>query len=347
LWVLVVTAALAAVAPARADHIRTQSGIGYDGKIVGMDAGGLVLEYAGGKRTVPLADITSVRVDQYPDLEKAEAAYARGLAGGPKAAQDFAEAERLYEGLGRRGPPPWLRVLVDSRMFKVYARSGRTQEALDAYLALAENQPTLVAGLKLPSPRPDDTAGNRKMLAKVEAAVKNAGDKPYAGELKQFRLTLVLLEGKPDEGLSLPELLEPFLTSDNPKTRAWAMLKQLDLLLAAHKIDEAEQRLREAAGVLARDHPQEVAFYTGRVLAERGRHVQAALQFLRVPILYADKDRTRTAEALWRAGVAMKAAKLPAGEISRVLNEALENYPGTAGAERAKQELAQSAAPKG
>ena len=344
MWTLAVTAALAVVAPARADRIRTQSGIGYDGKIVGMDAGGLVLEYAGGKRTVPLGDIASIRADQYPDLEKAEDAYARGLAGGPKAVQDFAEAEQLYEGLGRRGPPPWLRVLVDSRMYKLYVESGRVQEALDAYLTLAENQPTLVAGLKLPRPKPDDTPGNRKMLTKVEAAVKNAGDKPYAGELKQFHLALVLLEGKPEEVLPL---LEPLLTSDNPKTRAWAMLKQLDLLFAARKIDEAEQRLREAAGVLARDHPQEVAFYTGRVLAERGQHVQAALQFMRVPILYAGKDRTRTAEALWRAGVAMKAAKLPDGEISKVLNEALENYPGTAGAERAKQELARPEAPKG
>ena len=337
-------AAVAAATPARADHIRTQSGIGYDGKIVGMDAGGLVMEFAGGKWTIPLGDIVSIRADQYPDMEKAEETYARGLAGGPKAVQDFAEAERLYERLGQRGPPPWLRVLVDSRMYKLYVESGRVQEALDAYLVLAENQPTLVAGLKLPSPRPDDTAGNRKMLTKVEAAVKNVGEKPYAGELKRFHLALVLLEGKPEEVLPL---LEPFLTSDDPKTRAWAMLKQLDLLFAAHRIDEAEQRLNQAAGVLARDHPQEVAFYTGRVLAERGQNVQAALQFMRVPILYPDKDRTRTAEALWRAGVAMKAANLPAGEISKVLNEALENYPGTVGAERAKQELAQPGAPKG
>jgi len=340
----VLLAAVAAAAPARTDHIRTQAGIGYDGKIVGMDAGGLVLEYAGGKQTVPLADIASIRIDQYPDLEKAEEAYARGLAGGPKAAEGLAEAERLYEGLGQRGQPPWLRVLVDSRMFKVYARSGRTQEALDAYLALAENQPTLVAGLKLPSPRSDDAAGNRKMLTKVEAVLKSADDKPYAGELKQFRLALAIQVGKPEEVLPL---LEPLLTSDNLKMRNWAMLKQLDLLFATHKIDEAEQRLNQAAGVLARDHPQEVAFYTGCVLAERGQAVQAALQFMRVPILYAGKDRTRTAEALWRAGVAMKAAKLPDGEISKVLNEAVQNYPGTVGAERAKQELSRLEAPKG
>jgi hypothetical protein len=176
---------------AQADRIRTQAGIGYDGKIVGMDAGGLVLEYAGGERTVPLGDIVSIRVDLYPDLEKAEEAYASGLGGGAKAAQEFAEAERLYRGLAQQELPQWLSVLVDSRMYKLYAESGRVQEALDTYLALAENQPTLVAGLKLPSPRPDDTAGNRKMLTKVEAAVKNAGDKPYAAELNQFRQQLV------------------------------------------------------------------------------------------------------------------------------------------------------------
>ena len=337
-------AAVAAATSARADRIRTRAGIGYEGKIVGMDAGGLVLEYSGGKQTVPLGDIASIRVDRFPDLEKAEEAYAKGSAGGPKAAQDFAEAERLYEGLRRRGLPPWLRALVDSRMYKLYVESGRVPEALDVYLALAENQPTLVAGLKLPSPRPDDTAGNRKMLTKVEAAVKNAGDKPYAGELKQFHLALKFLEGEPEEVLPL---LEPLLTGDDPKMRNWAMLKQVDLLLAARKIDEAEQRLREAADALAPDYPQEVAFYTGRLLAERGQHVQAALQFMRVPILYADRDRKRTAEALWRAGVAMKAANLPDAEISKVFNEALENYPGTVGAERAKEELARPGAPKG
>jgi len=123
--------ALLGATRAQADRIRTQSGIGYDGKIVDMDAGGLVLEYAGGKRTIPLADIASIRADQYPDLEKAEEAYARGLAGGAKAAQEFAEAERLYRRLAQQELPQWLSVLVDSRMNKLYAESGRVQEALD------------------------------------------------------------------------------------------------------------------------------------------------------------------------------------------------------------------------
>jgi len=114
---------------AQADRIRTQAGIGYEGKIVGMDVGGLILEYAGGKRTIPLGNIVSISVDQYPDLEKADAAYARGLAGGAKAAQKFAEAERLYRGLAQQELPQWLRVLVDSRMNKLYAESERVQEA--------------------------------------------------------------------------------------------------------------------------------------------------------------------------------------------------------------------------
>ena len=43
----------------------------------------------------------------------------------------------------------------------------------------------------------------------------------------------------------------------------------------------------------------------------------------------------------------MKAARLPDGEISKVFNEAVQNYPGTAGAKQAKQELARPGAPKG
>jgi len=320
-----VLAAVAAAVPARADRIRTRAGIGYEGKIVGMDADGLVLEYAGGKRAIPLGEIGSIRVDQDPDLERAEEAYAKGLAGGPKAVQEFAEAERLYKGMIQRGVPPWMRALVDLRLYKLYADAGRVPEALDVFLALAENQPTLVANSKLPKPKPDDGAANREMLGKVEEALKRAGDKAYAGELKSFRVALMLLGGAPEQTL----------------------LSQLDSLFAADKIAEAERMLNQVRSTLAKDSPQEMAYYTARVLAARGQHVQAALQFMRVPILYADKDPKRTAEALWRAGVAMKTANLPDGEISKVFHEAVQNYPDTEGAKQAKQELARLGVPKG
>ncbi|HUX01625.1 MAG TPA: hypothetical protein VMY35_11660 [Phycisphaerae bacterium] len=341
---VLVLAVLAAASAAQADRVRTQVGIGLVGKVVGLDAEGLLFEVAGGRRTIPLADIASIEVDGVPALARAEEAYAKTQAGGPEASAAFAEAERLYRSLARPSAPPWLTTLTYMRLYKVYADSGRMAEALDTYLKMAKEAPRLVTGLRFPKPQADRTADNQVLLKKVEAAIKEAGDKPYAQELKQLRLALRLLEGKPEEVLPL---LGPMLASADPKTRQWATLKQLELLLATGQVDEAEKRLDEAAGALEASDPSAAVYLRGRILSDRGRHVSAALEFLRVPILYAQEDRLRTAEALWRAGCAMDAAGLPAAEVAKVYNEAVRDYPGTPGAERAKEELAKGTAPKG
>jgi len=335
---------LLAASAARADRVRTRAGIGLVGKVVGLDADGLLFQDAAGKRTIPLADIVSIEVDGLPDLARAENAFAKAGEGGPDAPAAFAEAERLYRSLVRPGAPPWLGTLVHVRLYKVFAGSGRIGEALDAYLEMAKKDPRLVSGLKLPKPQPGHAADNQALLKKVEAAIQEAGDEPYAAELKQLRLALVLLEGKPDEVLPL---LAPLLVSDDAKTRQWATLKQLEVLLALGRVDEAAARLEETAKSLETAYPQEVAYYRGRVLSERGEHVAAALEFLRLPILYPQSDRVRTAEALWRTGRAMVAAGLPADEVAKVYNEAVRDYAGTPGAQHAKDERAKAAAPKG
>jgi len=321
---------------AQADYVRTRQGIGYEGKVLGIEAGELVLESAGAKRTIPLGEVARVEVDRYPALGKAEEAYAKGVAGGPEATQAFAEAEKIYEGLLDPRVAEWVRILVQSRLYKLYVVSGRAPKALDAYLEMARSDPALVVGLELPRPHEGDHAANQAMLKKVEAALAEAKDQPYARELERLRVALRILEGKPEEALPL---LEPFLASEDAPTRRWAVLKRLDLLLALGRVDEAQEGLKEAEGELG-EYPDQVAFYRGRLLYERGVYVDAALEFMKVPILYARKDRGRTAEAIWWAGRAMEAAKLPTEEVVKVYREAAQDYPGTAGSERAKEELA-------
>jgi len=331
---VVALAALAAVA-ARADSVRTKAGIGYSGTVVGLDGSGLVLESRGVKRHIPLADIAQIRVDKYPDLARAEAAYGKGLAGGPGAEEAFARAERAYEDLLRTGVPQWLHPLIKSRLFKLYTDSGRLRQAVDAYLEMAREQPELVAGFKLPAPKRGDSITNKAVLKKVEAALAEAGEKPYAADLERLRLALLLLEGKPEE--VLPSL-EPFLASENLKARRWATLKQLELLFESNKVEEAEARLKASEDDL-RTLPHELAYYRGRLFEARGMHMAAALALLRVPILYPGKDRARTAEALWLAGRAMEAANLPTDEVVKVYEEAQRDYAGTQGARRAAREL--------
>jgi tetratricopeptide (TPR) repeat protein len=323
----------AATAARAADRILTAKRIGITGKITGFSAGGVIIDADGNKQTIPLSEIAKVKADAYPDLERAEDAYTQGQAGKP---QGYAEAERMYrEIMGGKAVPQWLRVLIQWRMYRVYADSGRPPEALDAFLELARGGPNLVTGLKLPAPREDAPDANKAMLKKVEDALRAAAGKPYVGELQSFKASLQTLVGKPEDVMAT---LDTLLASPDERTRQGAMLKQIELLVAAGKFDEAAAKLDANGPVLAQVHPDDVTFWRGRILKERNQNVEAALEFMRLPILY-PKDKALTAEALWWAGQAMEAAKAPKDEVQKVYGEAVARYAGTPGAERAKREL--------
>jgi tetratricopeptide (TPR) repeat protein len=320
-----------AAAAAQADRIRTASGIGYEGQITGLRAEGIVIKKATGESVaVPLSQIKEVVADKFPDLTKAEDAYAKG---DPKS---IAEAEWVYRSILGSGAPDWLRLLVHSRMYKFYCDSGRLPDALDAYLELARAEPRLVTGLKLPSPNPTASEANQVMLGKVKEALQSAGNQPYVTELKNLQVTLVVLEGKPEEALPL---IQPMLKSSDARVRAMAMVKQVELLVRSKKFDEAAKRLDEAVPLLDPSYAPDVAFWRGQILKEQGKFLDAAVEWMRLPILYPTRDRNRTAEALWLAGQAMEAAKVSRPEVVKVYKEAVDRYAGTAGAEKANREL--------
>lgn len=319
---------LLAAAAAGADSVRTREGIGYSGKITGMDETGLVIESGGGKRSVPLGEISEIHVADQPGLERAEKAFAGGA---------FDRAEREYAALLKAKIPPWMRTLVQLRLLKMYIQADRLAESLDAYLDLAQSQPKLVAGLVLPRPRRNVDAENQALLRRVEAALQQAQGRPYAAELGRLKITLVMEVGTPEQRV---ELIKQALQSDNPATRQWARLKTLELLMDLKRYDEAEAQLAEAEADLGESHPAQLAYYRGMILAARNKHVEAALEFMRLPILYPTKDRALTAEALCRAGEVMTAARLPVEEVRKVYEEAVRGYAGTPGADRARQALA-------
>ncbi len=335
---ILAAAVLVAAATAQADRVRTFKGIGYDGKITGLAGDGVAVTLTSGvSKTVPLVEVKEVSADAFPDLSKAEEAYQEGVAG--KAAR-LADAEKLYRGMMTTGAPQWLRVLIQWRMFKVYADSGRAPEALTAFLDLAKGEPQLAAGLKLPPPPQEASEANKAMLKKVDDALRVAGGKPYAAELKNFKAALLMIEGgTPDQVLPL---LESQLASKDDRIRHGAMLKQVELLFSAGQADEAEKKLDAAAPDLGETYAAEIAFWRGRIMKERGKNIEAALEFMRVAIMYPAKDKARTAEALWWAGQAMEAATAPRDEILKVYDEAAAKYPGTPGADKARREKIRS-----
>jgi len=325
---------LVAAGAARADRVRTHAGIGYSGTISDVDEGGLVLREGSRKRIVPFADIRELSAEKYPDLARAEEAYAKGIAGEAKA---FEQAGRLYQGLLRRGAPAWLRVVVQWRMYKLHVESGRVPDALDAYLVMAGSSPKLVADLALPAPDDTDHQANKAMLAKVEQALQGAADAPYAEALKAFRVALLLIEGQPAQVLPL---LESLLSSSDPAVRRSAMFRKLELLLATGKTAEAGAWLEKVEEAVGDAGEAQTVYWRGRVRLAEGEPMKAALEFMKLPILYPAADRNRTADALFRVGQVLEAAKAPREEIESVYNEAVQKYAGTAGAERARRQLA-------
>jgi len=318
------------------DKVRTSSGIGYPGEIVGVSGDGLEMKIGRRKSVVPFGEIRSISSDDYPDLERAEALYAKGAKGDAEAMKQAAD---LYDDLLSSRSPEWLRTVVQWRMYGVYAQSGQVRKALDAYLEMAGQSPKLVAGLQLPQPQEGDRQANRAMLQQVEKALRKAGDAPYADALKNFRVSLLLLEGDPNEVLA-SGVLDKLIQSQDPKVRLNAMMKRLELLLAVEKKQEAAAWFDRIKAADLDMHPADLAYWNGRILETQGRHVEAALAFMRLPILYGQRDRVRTAEALWRAGKALEAAQAPKDEAKVVYQEAVNDYGGTTGADRARRDLA-------
>lgn len=334
---LLAAAALLAAGPwARADNVRTKAGIGYSGTVTDLTGEGIVIDVSGTKRSVPLSDVARIEVKDFPDLVKAEGLFASARDGEGDVPARFAAAERLYRAMLRSKAPPWLKTLVQLRLCEVYGEAGRISMALDAYLSVARTQPKLVANVSLPGPREGDK-DNRAMLAQVEEALKAGAGKSYAESLETFRAALMLLEGSPEEVLPI---IRQMRKSDDPAKRRWAALKELEILLATAKIDEAENLLAALDREWGGKSPGPMAFWNGRILEARKDHLPAAIEFMRVAILHATDDRLLAAEALWRAGQAMEAAKLPSAEVKAVYKEAVTSYQGTPGAERAKRELA-------
>jgi len=333
---LAAAATLLLASAAGADRVRNTAGIAYTGKITGVTEKGLEVQAGSRKRVVPFGEIRSVSADDYPRLKQAEELFEKGVGGDAEAMKKAAD---LYDDLLTPGAPAWLRTIVQWRMFGVYAKSGQVQKAVQAYLEMAAKSPQLVAGLDLPQPKEGAHAANKAMLKQVDGVLSKEPSAPYADALKEFRVSLLLLEGDP-QAILKSGALEKLLESQDPKVRTNATLRKLELLLAVDRVDEAAAWLKEIRASDAQVFPPEMAYWTGRVLEAQKNPVEAALAYMRLPIMHAKANPARTAEALWRTGKALEAAEAPASEVKAVYQEAVNDYPNTMGAQRAKRELA-------
>jgi hypothetical protein len=327
-----------------ADSIRNKAGINYSGRIRGLSPEGIVIDISGSTRTFAYADVAKVSVDEAPDLGKAEDLLNSGEA---------AEAAKLYVKVRDKGGSAWLKHFVDARLVRSYDESKQFYRAVKAMISLCAMQSPLALQVAQPSPLAKGSADNQSSLKEIEQALATVPAGVFADRLKSLRINILMVEGNQSEILGL---VEEQLKSPDPLVRKQARIKHFQILLDLGRVEDAGRSLEQAGEDLDNAERQPLLYYIeGRKLyakAEAARkaaegkpdqpsderdYLRAALNFMRLPVLYSLAQKDLAAESLVWAARAMQKAGAPAQEIGTVLDEAVRKFPNTRGAEMAQK----------
>jgi hypothetical protein len=342
-WTVLAAAATLAMAVAvRAeDNIRTLANIGNAGQITGVAPEGLIIKLtsSGDNKTFAFAEMGRVESDRAPTLRATEMTYAATLKA--KVPADMQKLEKAYKDImASASNPPWMRVLCQWRLYPVYKDANRTAEALDAFIEISKSCPKAADTLKLPTPVDGAHEANAAMIKKIDSSAIPAVNQPYVTELKNFRVSLVMLEGSSNPNDMLAILTAQWNNKDD-KVRQAARFKWVQLMVDQGHSTEAMPVIDELYRNPLADTAltPDVVYWHGRVLEEQKKGLEAAVDYMRIAILYPTKDKAMTADALWRTGQQLEAAKAPKAEVLKVYQEASKQYAGTDGAKRADREL--------
>jgi len=322
--------ALIAASAAWADTIRA-AGVAWTGKITGLKGDNLEFRLKSGTtKSFPLNEVRLESVDEYPRLVQIEARFSAAEdLGHQKAIAKYLEVAEDYKATLKQRVPTWVKLLAQIRLITCYGKAGRFKEAVQAFITFGRKRPLLASKLRLPKPNPQQPKENRQVMELIDAELKARPNTAIAGAMRRLRLDILLLQGKPEEILVAVQAL---LKSRGEKTKHWATVKEIEILVQLKRIGEAREKLDRAGQELPKKYAGQLDYWNGRVLYGNGKYIEAALSLMRVPIFNASQDPSVTAEALFWAGQAMEKGRLPTVEITAVYQEAVKKYPGTVGA---------------
>lgn len=294
----------------------------HTGTILDYTGEVLTLEVAGGRQEkIPANRIVSWETTRVAEQLEADRSFQEGR---------YADAVVGYQRAIEKEKRTWLRRWILADMIDCYRNMDQFDRAGDAFLALLRNDPTAVRFDVIPlawkarQPSPEVTRQAAKWLA---------DDKSPAAQL--LGASWLLSTNQRDEAI---EKLKQLASCPDRRIAqlAGAQRWRAELVTASRpEVANWEQQFQQIDPAL-QSGP---AFVLGTALSRLGEPAQAALYFLRTPILH-PADRDLAAEALLAAGEQLEKAKDPAGARS-VYRELIDHYQQHALAPVAEQRLEQ------
>lgn len=290
---------------------------------------GEVLEYTGRELTLRLADgrqerhpadrVVEVRPDKSPQHAAADRLRGEGRFADALAAYRQARSEARYN---------WLRRLLLAREAMCYAAEGQVRYAGEAFLSVVRSDPTTPYFAAIPLPWARSRGGPDVEQAAAEWL--NQRDLPAAR-----LMGAAWLLGSSQRAVAL-ETLRQLAGDTDPRV---ARLAEAQLWRAEYVTSSPDEVTRWWDRVAAM--PAELRYgpyyVLGLAFEQHGRHEEAALAWMRVPILHSDQYPLAAA-SLWQAAGALEQAG-QAKEAGGLLREIVDRYAASEYVGRARQRI--------
>ena len=292
------------------------------GTIIDYTGEELTLEVAGGRQEkIPAERVVAWETNRVPEQIEADRSFQEDR---------FADAVVGYQRAMEKEKRTWLRRWILAEMIACYRNMEQFDRAGDAFLALLRNDPTAVRLDVIPLPW---KARQPSPELARQAAQWLADDKSPGAQL--LGASWLLSTNQRDEAL---EKLKQLATCPDRRIAQLAIAQRWraeSVTADRPEVANWEQQFQQIDPML-QSGP---AFVLGTVLARLGEPAQAALYFLRTPILH-PSDRDLAAESLMAAGEQLEKSHDLTGARS-VYRELIDHYQQHALAAVAEQRLEQ------
>lgn len=291
------------------------------GKILDYTGALLTIEDAHGTKTnVPGKQVVEVQSTWTAAQTEGDDAWNR---------RDFATAATKYQAALAAEPRRWVKRMLQARLIATLRESERWEPAADLFLSLVREDPATpdFATIPLPwttlSPPPTLEAKARAwMNDRTSSVAALVGSSLLLSTTARSDALRRLGELAADGDVRVARLADAqrwrvaAVTADAATVGSWEQ-----------SLDKIPEPLRAGPHLVI-----------GRAWASHNEPERAALQLLRVPILFGDAQPRLAAEAFWSAGQALERLERPA-QAADLYRELVRDFPTTAAAATARDRL--------